>query len=385
MTADIVVGLGYGDEGKGMLTSHLAVLAPAGRTLVVRYGGGNQVGHTVNLGGDLVHVHHHTGSGSLFGLPTYYSEYTTVDPIGTLEEIELLRTKHKVTDLVQYYHTKSMVVTPWDVFYNRKLEETNAHGSVGVGFGATITRNKANVHLYTIDLLSPLLKEKLNAIKDYYENLGFFPKVNMDLFIGYCRNFIGREEIKLSVSLEGTVRKKGFNHLIFEGHQGVLLDMEFGVFPHVTHSKTTPYNAIKLLNTFDKVDITLWQVMRGYLTRHGNGPFPELTAKLINTGGESNVFNEHQGEFRTSIWPRELFVMTHNYVSADLQELKHTNTSKRNIVITCLDQMQKQKPVIDMVLDNYERDNVFVSSSPDTRVRNIKLYEIPDFKPKPWC
>ena len=154
----IVTGLGYGDEGKGITTKWLCSDSHPSTSLVIRFGGGNQVGHTVASKEDgevKTHVHHHTGSGSTVATSTFYSRFCTVDPIGTLIECEKLTSRKDVftssDSFTLYYDPRAMIVTPLDVKKNRGYNKDN-HMSVGVGFGTTIQRNEDHHHLYVIDI-----------------------------------------------------------------------------------------------------------------------------------------------------------------------------------------------------------------------------------------
>lgn len=75
----IVLGSFMGDEGKGQTVHNICAKNPE-NSLVIRFSGGHQVGHTVKYG-DLMHTFSNFGSGTLLGVPTYWSEYCTVDPL----------------------------------------------------------------------------------------------------------------------------------------------------------------------------------------------------------------------------------------------------------------------------------------------------------------
>ena len=123
-----VIGLGFGDEGKGFTTDYLCSQHP--NSLVVRFNGGHQAGHTVVYNG-LRHVFSNFGSGTLRGCPTYWSEHCTVDPIGVLNELIVLRDNGVTPKL--YIDAECPITTPFDIHNNRKVEDSNSHGSCGVG------------------------------------------------------------------------------------------------------------------------------------------------------------------------------------------------------------------------------------------------------------
>lgn len=85
MRARAVIGASFGDEGKGLVTDYLCAIQGAG--IVVRFNGGAQAGHTVVTPDGLRHVHHHFGSGTLWGTPTFLSQFFIVNPIAFLAEL----------------------------------------------------------------------------------------------------------------------------------------------------------------------------------------------------------------------------------------------------------------------------------------------------------
>jgi len=164
MKVSIVLGMGFGDEGKGAFVNYLC--SKAKNPLVVRFNGGHQVGHTVVVD-DKRHVFSNFGSGTLLGAPTYWSEYCTVNPMGVLKEGNALRSMG--IDPILMFNANAMITTPFDVLKNLKLDGLNNHGTVGVGFGTTIQRNDDHYHLYVRDLKYPAIRDiKLKNIQEKY-------------------------------------------------------------------------------------------------------------------------------------------------------------------------------------------------------------------------
>jgi len=169
MEASIVVGLQFGDEGKGMSTDYLCSLYPKDTTVVVRFSGGQQAGHTVIHNG-IKHIHSNFGSGTLRGIPSYFSEHCCI----YLNTIDTERSvlKEKGIEPKLTVHPLAKLTTPYDVAYNRIIEKINNHGSCGLGVGTTMKRhNETGYKLYAIDLVYPqLLLQKLENIKNYYKS-----------------------------------------------------------------------------------------------------------------------------------------------------------------------------------------------------------------------
>ncbi len=87
-----VIGLGFGDEGKGMFTDILC--SRLYQPIVVRFSGGQQAGHTVYKDRKVSHVFSNFGSGSFRKVPTFWSRFCTMDPVGILNELSILKTKN---------------------------------------------------------------------------------------------------------------------------------------------------------------------------------------------------------------------------------------------------------------------------------------------------
>lgn len=357
----VVLDLGFGDSGKGVTVDFLAAQAPPERSLVVRFSGGHQVSHTVALDG-FRHTFSNFGAGSLRGVPTYYSEHTTFFPPALLLEYELLRAyKPRV-----FAHPLALLTTPFDIAYNRAQEKKQQHGSCGVGFGTTIRRNlESPVKLFIKDMYSPwAFEQRLRAVGTYYEEqlrlqgdkdltAAYREELDgLDLrdFMALCAESRSRIELRLPDTLFGA-----YEHLIFEGSQGILLDQEHGFFPHVTPSYTTSKNALEILTQagYGQEKVTIFYVTRCYQTRHGNGPMSRREAvSLIRNEAEANTYNTFQGHFRTAELDAELL----NY-ALRTDSAYHAGTEpKKNLVITCLDQRPDFEPdsLLDKLRTNFE-------------------------------
>src|ERR1035438_469283 len=136
MTAKVVIGAGLGDEGKGATVNALA----SSDSIIVRYNGGSQSGHTVIHDG-IRHVFSHFGSGTLKGAATHLSRFFVCNPSAFLVEYNIL-SGHGIRPVVTV-SPQCPVTTIYDVVLNRIIEThrgSERHGSVGVGFGETLER-----------------------------------------------------------------------------------------------------------------------------------------------------------------------------------------------------------------------------------------------------
>jgi adenylosuccinate synthase len=346
--ARVVLGLGFGDEGKGLTTDYLCLNSH--NPLVVRFNGGHQAGHTVVTKEGHRHMFSNFGAGTFRGVPTYWSSYCTFSPAYFLEEYALLPVRPKLL-----LDKKAPVTTHYDVLFNRALEASrceNRHGSCGLGFGATIERHWAALPLFVEDLFRPeIFKKKMVSIRSYYrkkleqqtkfcfdafdhdsEDRDFFHDVN-DL-----ENLISEGAIQLTEEKQIFSSDQPWSTYIFEGAQGILLDVNFGFQPHVTKSNTTSKNALEILRrnlVESDMEPEIYYVTRAYLTRHGAGPFPQYDCpiELINTEEESNQLNEYQGSFKVGYLDIDLL----NYALKCDQEF--SPGLKKHLIVTCLDQL----------------------------------------------
>jgi len=338
MKSSIVLGAGFGDEGKGLTTSYLC--SKTDKPLVVRFSGGHQAGHTVVFNAHR-HVFSNFGSGTLQEVPTFWSRFCTFNPIAVLNEFNALRSFHPML----YVDPLCPVTTPFDRIYNTLTEKVNNHGSCGVGFGATMARHESYYRLYVRDLFySSILRAKLDNIIQYYEKT--MPRDHFFMPIAYeeiREQFIKQVEQVIEI-IHTSINFSKYDHIIFEGSQGILLDMDFGFFPNVTRSNTTSKNAHQLLQEMGRPSgpaADVYYVTRSYQTRHGAGFMTNenLPPTLINNEKETNVTNQYQGEFRKGTLDLDLL---HYALSYDREFSAHCC---KHLVVTCLDQTGEDFPV----------------------------------------
>lgn len=340
MKTNIVLGLGFGDEGKGITTDFLC--RHSSNPLVVRHSGGHQAGHTVVTEKGERHVFSSFGSGTMQGVPTYWSKFCTFYPIAFWNELQALLKRGFRPKI--YVDALAPVTTPYDAFYNQTTEQINAHGSCGVGFGATIERNESPYKLYVQDLLYPrVLEQKMKAIHQYYlQKLGG-PLSNPVLeeallfFHGVLEEVVSAIDIVQEKTFFQTSKEKqSYDQIIFEGSQGILLDMDYGFFPNVTRCHTTSKNALTIIQDNHLTNPAIYYITRAYQTRHGNGFLSNegLALNFLPNPNETNQYNRWQGSQRCSVLDLDLI----NYA---LQcDSNYSGNLSKNLVITCLDQIE---------------------------------------------
>lgn len=309
-----VIGLAFGDEGKGVTVDHLCSLAKD--PIVIRFSGGHQAGHTVVRDG-IRHIFSNFGSGTLVGAPTYWHEKCTVDPVGFVNELDILREKGFEPKI--FINPSCPITTPYDKFANQQdVELVDQHGTCGVGFGKTIQREEDHYSLLAGDLgHSSVMKIKLANIQKYYGSFN----LKLERFYEGC------EAISRYVIYENIFNT--YKTIIFEGSQGLLLDKDIGFFPHVTRSNVGS-------NAIPTASDETYYVTRAYQTRHGWGPMTNIDKKFeINEDpNETNITHKYQGTFRKTMLDLDLL----RYA----KERDEENTSHA-LVITCLEHMKEFK------------------------------------------
>lgn len=335
MTNKAVIGLGFGDEGKGLVTNYLALSYP--NSLVVRYSGGQQAGHTVIHNGKR-HVFSNFGSGTLAGNPTYWSKFCTFDPIGFITERLILK-ELGITPTI-YIDMDCPVTTPFDKHFGG--QDTN--GTCGVGVGKTKLREENFYSLTFSDLFySSVLYQKIEAIKNFY-NINKDGDKFFDEKLAQFYEYVNLLR-KYPVAIQATKNILDERHnSIFESSQGLLLDQHYGFFPNVTRSDVGSPNFLAL-----GIKPEMWLVTRAYQTRHGNGPMTNTDIKhnFNLNKNETNVFNKFQGNFRVSLLDLDL-------LEYSINKDPYIRENKHNLVVTCLDQIQN-----DLRLTYKEKIEVF--------------------------
>ena len=375
MKQHMVLGCGFGDEGKGKVVSYLCSNSFSLNKLVVRFSGGQQAGHHVVLKNGSDHVFSNFGSGTLLGVPTYFSKYCTIDPVGILNELDSL--KEKNIDPFLFINNKCPVTTPYEKAFNRKRDSELLHGSCGVGVGQTIQRESDHYSILFEDIYYPsVLKIKLNLLKNYYSDLRIEEK-ELERFWYICDELNSESKnIKIVKSIDDILDEFNFNALIFEGSQGLLLDQNYGFFPHVTRSNTGSKNVIDM-----GFNPKVWLVTRAYQTRHGNGPMTNenLSHKIKINPYENNPSYNFQGVFRKSILDLDLLKYAINKDS-------YLQKAEINLVITCMDLLDEfaytiggnkiietsEQGFVERIKHYLNIKNIYVSKNPYPKLEKIE-------------
>lgn len=300
---NVVIGANYGDEGKGQTVDYLVRQYPNQHNAVIRFNGGAQAGHTVVLPDGRKHIFSHFGAGTFAGADTILSSYFVTNPVVFSKELRELNELN--FDPIIYVDIRCLVTTPYDVAFNRAIERkrgANKHGSVGIGFGETLERSARSIPITIQNLneyLTPsTLKEKLQfwVIRRSIElgvDIDNDPLVSNTALEEYC--YYAKYMLKNITSTFYDFKQvcNSYDNLVFEGAQGLLLDMEYGDFPHVTRSNCGLRNVVDLIGV-QPMDV--YYVTRSYMTRHGAGPIGYHREHILED--DTNKNGEWQGNFR---------------------------------------------------------------------------------------
>jgi len=329
----IVVGLGYGDEGKGLVVDHL--VREHNALGVIRFNGGAQAAHNVVLPDDRHHTFSQFSAGTLAGARTYLSEYSLVNPSALFTEGTLLKEilgRHPYDKIA--VHGNALITTPLHMAANRLREFLRGswkHGSCGMGIGETVALAKEGLALHARDLHSrDRTRRILGDIQDHYR-AEFTAKV---IAKGMNSHHLATDLFSMqtmtdtayvySVFAKAVPQFDGWNLdpedvYILEGAQGALLDEYHGFHPHTTWSKTTSENALKI-----SPKATIIGVTRSYMTRHGAGPFfTEDPSLLSRFPEEHNISTGVQGAWRVG-WT-DLAALKYALEFCDVDELAVTH------------------------------------------------------------
>lgn len=377
--AQIIVGSGFGDEGKGLMTDYFCHFFKSYDPIVIRYNGGAQAGHTVVTPSNKRHVFSHFGSGSLLNRPTFLSKEFIVNPILYLRERKIINTP------VVYVHPNARVTTPYDMLLNQIIENhrTQKHGSCGVGIYETILRHQS----------IPITVESLPILESSYQN---YCKI-MDSIKEYAYNRLSSLDIEVTNDIKELfnleVKYRFFNDMslfandivmikspkdltdmyIFEGAQGLLLSEKHSDGPHLTPSDPGIHTPLSMCDEIGVKHATVCYVTRCYTTRHGNGPLTNektLDEMGLKVDNETNITNEYQGHFRYApLMVEDIQNAMYKDFSQSLNFNMHVN---KQLAITCVDQLPtfdgtlsvSAKSYIDYIKRELNADTCFYSIGP---------------------
>ncbi|MGH2631529.1 MAG: adenylosuccinate synthase, partial [Actinomycetota bacterium] len=287
MPASIVLGTQWGDEGKGKAVDLLA----DGMDYVVRYQGGNNAGHTVIAEGRLLKLQL-IPSGILYPhITSVIADGVVVDPRHLMKEMDSVRgTGVDVSRLV--VSGNAHMIMPYHLELEKVTERflgKNALGTTKRGIGPAYGDKAARIGLRIQDLfdekifrqkLDVVLREKNLILTKIYNRLPLDPERIVEEYMALADR-VQPHVVDTASLLYGALRDG--KHVMFEGAQGVLLDLDHGTYPFVTSSNPVAGSAVASAGVGPHWVERVVGVMKAYITRVGAGPFP---TELLDEVGE---------------------------------------------------------------------------------------------------
>ncbi len=291
-----LLGLQWGDEGKGKVVDHLAKDLDA----AIRYQGGHNAGHTLIVGGKRIvfhllpsaichdDIHCYIGRGVVVSLDALFEEIEEAQEV--IGNIEDRLTVSSACSLIQPYHIKLDQLREG----SKKLTKI---GTTGRGIGTAYEDRVGRRSIRVADLYNEKkLKDKLEEVLDFYNSIFVhsFNSEEIDLNELFEKNLIQGDKLKPyvgNVIQEVRDLQESNKKILFEGAQGALLDVSLGTYPYVTSSNSSVggiASGIGISPT--NIDFSLG-IAKAYTTRVGEGPFPTELFDAVGTflaekGGE---------------------------------------------------------------------------------------------------
>ena len=276
-----VIGLQWGDEGKGKIVDYLS----EDFDLVVRYQGGNNAGHTVIVD-DLTYKLNLIPSGVIRGKTCYLGQGVVLDPEHFSKEYDQI--KRKIHNPKVFLSSNISLILE----YHKQLDKINESilnnykkiGTTSKGIGPAYQDKVGRKSIKLYDLKSKnIIEEKIQQIKKFYDPiLESFGESKIDIN-EISQNLFSFYDLVKELIVDNSLIKKQFKNknILFEGAQGALLDLDHGSYPFVTSSNTVSSNII--IGSALQVDYQTVGIFKAYSTRVGNGPFP---SELFDDVGE---------------------------------------------------------------------------------------------------
>ena len=272
----VVVGAQWGDEGKGKLVDVLAERAD----WVVRYQGGANAGHTVDLG-DRSFVLHQIPSGILHpGVRCAIGNGVVLDPDTLFDEIDGLVKAGVDVEGRLYVSERAHLVLPYHKMVDGASASSKAIGTTGRGIGPAYDDKIARRGVRVLDLRHPeRLREVVAKGAEHAQarlaRYGSEEFIDIEAVIAQLER-LGKRLLPLAEDVGLTIHRavKSKAAVLLEGAQGSLLDIDHGTYPFVTSSNTTAGGAAVGVGIGPSAIDRVLGVVKAYTTRVGNGPLP---------------------------------------------------------------------------------------------------------------
>ena len=324
MKVDVLLGLHWGDEGKGKIVD---VLTPKYQ-IIGRFQGGPNAGHTLEFNG-IKHVLHTIPSGIFHdNVINLVGNGVVVDPVVLKREIDALKKLGVDVKKRLLLSRKAHLILPTHRLIDQASEASKGKEKIGStlkGIGPTYMDKTGRNGLRIGDILLPDFKEKYQKLVEKHIKILSFHQFEYDLAALEPAFFEGIESLKELTFVDSEhyinqALREGKN-VLAEGAQGTLLDIDFGSYPFVTSSNTTTAGACTGLGIAPNRIGEVIGIFKAYCTRVGSGPFP---TELEDEDGDrlrkiGNEFGSTTGRPRRCGWidlPALRYAITINGVTS---------------------------------------------------------------------
>ncbi|MAM20020.1 MAG: adenylosuccinate synthase [Gramella sp.] len=309
MAVDLLLGLQWGDEGKGKIVDVLT----SDYDIIARFQGGPNAGHTLEFDGQK-HVLHTIPSGIFHdNSVNVVGNGVVIDPVIFKRELDNLA-KHQIDYKSKLLISrKAHLILPTHRLLDAASEASKGKAKIGStlkGIGPTYMDKTGRNGLRVGDLEMDDWKDKYRSLADKHEKMIAFYDVDVqynldELEKEFCNAVESLKELKFIDSEEYMHQAiKDGKTILAEGAQGSLLDIDFGTYPFVTSSNTTAAGACTGLGVAPREIGEAYGIFKAYTTRVGSGPFPtELFDEVGETMGRvGNEFGATTGRKRRCGW-----------------------------------------------------------------------------------
>ncbi|MCH4460362.1 adenylosuccinate synthase [Staphylococcus haemolyticus] len=278
MSSIVVVGTQWGDEGKGKITDFLAEQAD----VIARFSGGNNAGHTIQFGGETYKLH-------LVPSGIFYKDKlavigngVVVDPVALLKELDGLNERGVSTSNLRISN-RAQVILPYHLSqdeYEERRRGDNKIGTTKKGIGPAYVDKAQRIGIRMADLLEKetferRLKENIEVKNAYFK--GMFNETCPRFDEIFDEYYAAGQRLKEFVTDTSKILDDAFvaeEKVLFEGAQGVMLDIDHGTYPFVTSSNPVAGNVTVGTGVGPTFVSKVIGVCKAYTSRVGDGPFP---------------------------------------------------------------------------------------------------------------
>ena len=306
MKVDVLLGLQWGDEGKGKIVDVLT----NNYDIIARFQGGPNAGHTLEFDG-IKHVLHTIPSGIFHkGIINLIGNGVVIDPVIFENEINSINKLNiEISELL--ISKKAHLILPTHKLLDAASEKAKGKNKIGStlkGIGPTYMDKTGRNGLRVGDVSSINFEEKYNKLKNKHIELLKFYDFEYNLEELESKWFESLNTLKKFKHIESEhyihQSLKNGKKLLAEGAQGTLLDIDFGSYPFVTSSNTITAGACTGLGVAPNQITDVFGIFKAYCTRVGSGPFPtELNDEIgEHLGKVGNEFGATTGRARRCGW-----------------------------------------------------------------------------------